>query len=84
MITSRSPWYKIVIYGLEKLGRYYSSYRAFVVDNDDPLKHNRVRIVSPIFGMYGNQGIWAYPKSQWGGNNYGMNIFTMQRISVYI
>ena len=32
--TRESIWYNIINYGFEMIGRHYSSYRAFVVNNE--------------------------------------------------
>lgn len=74
MKAENSPWYSIIYYGLEFIGRYYSSYRGFVVDNDDPLNLNRVKIILPTINHLDKTGRWSYPKQSWGGNNYGSNI----------
>lgn len=74
MIKTDSPWYKFLIYGLERLGRYYSCYRGFVVDNEDPKKLNRVKVIIPQLDNKNTTGIWAYSKTHWGGKNYGFNI----------
>lgn len=51
--------------GLEgAIGRYYSSYRARVVDNDDPQRQDRVRVVVQRLNASGEEPLaaWAYPK----------------------
>lgn len=60
---------KIVVEGIESLGRYYSNYRARVVNNDDPDDLNRVKVAIP--GINGGIILWAYPKGQHGGNQNG-------------
>jgi len=80
-----SGWYKIVMYGLEFLGRYYSSYRGFVVDNDDPKGLNRIKIISPIIDSFDNtEGAWAYPKTNWGGKGYGFNILPQKGDMIWV
>ena len=77
MISSDSPWYKFLMYGLEKLGRYYSSYRGFVVDNEDPKGLGRIKVINPTLNQFDNVGIWAFPKGQWGGKDYGVNLLPL-------
>lgn len=62
------------MYGLEKINRYYSSYRAFVIDNDDPDKMGRLILRIPdVTGIDIHQK-WAWPKGQFAGSNYGQQI----------
>jgi hypothetical protein len=78
-------WYKILNYGLEFIGRYYSSYRGFVVDNNDPKGLNRLRVISPIINPYENtEGVWAYPKTNWGGKDYGIQILPQKGDMVWV
>ena len=73
-----SAWYKLIVYGLEFIGRYYSSYRGFVVMNDDPRGLNRVKIISPTINAIDDKvGIWAYPKGNWGAKGYGVQMLPM-------
>lgn len=70
---SESPWYKLIHYGLEFFGRYYSNYRGFVIDNNDPQGLNRVKVVCPSL-IPDDKGQWAFPKGQWGSNGFGVQI----------
>lgn len=81
---SESPWYKLIYYGLEFFGRYYSSYGAIVVDNNDPLKLNRVKLVYPQLIKDDTTGNWAYPKALWGGKNYGIQVLPQVGDIVYV
>ena len=47
--------------GLEYLGRYYSTYRAIVINNNDELNMNRVHVYIP--SVQNGIKIWALPKS---------------------
>lgn len=79
-----SPWYKLVNFGLEFFGKYYSSYRGFVVDNDDPKKLNRIKVISPIIGNDSSDGVWAYPKGIYSGNNHGVNLLPLKGEMVWL
>ena len=57
--------------GLEYLGRYYSTYRAIVINNNDELNMNRVHVVQ------NGIKIWALPKSTTiGGCFHGLKLTT--------
>jgi len=45
--------------GLEAIGRYYSKYRAIVVENKDPDDLGKLAVIVPQIGM--NNSVWAYP-----------------------
>lgn len=62
----------IMYHGLEAFGRYYSSYRAFVADVEDPDNLQRIKLVVPQIS--GNQvyNYWAFPKGVFYGDQYGM------------
>lgn len=79
-----SPWYKLMHYGLEFFGLYYSSYRGFVLDNDDPKKMNRIKVTIPAINPNDRVGIWAYPKNNWGGKDYGTNLLPLNKDMVFI
>jgi len=64
----------ILYYGLEYLGRYYSSYRGFVVDNDDPEGFNRIQVKVPIVSRYAEHPVWAYQQYSFSGPDYGMQV----------
>lgn len=71
-------------YGFEKLGRYYSSYRAFVIDNEDP--ENLSRLILKIPDVTGNNihPKWAWPKNCYSGKNYGINIIPEKNTMVWV
>lgn len=69
--SDETPWADVINYGLEKLGRHYSCYRAFVVNNDDPLKLNRLQLLIPHLNEYTPDATWAFPKNVFGGKGYG-------------
>lgn len=71
---SESPWYKLIFYGLEFFGRYYSTYSGIVIDNNDPRGLNRLKVVYPQLIKDDTEGTWAFPNSSWGGKNYGIQM----------
>lgn len=76
---------KDLIYkGLESFGRYYSSYRGIVLDNDDPEKAHRLRLVIPEIGGAEPYDEWAFPKNCFGGKDYGMQILPQKGDIVWV
>lgn len=55
--------------GTEAIGRYYGTYRAIVLNNEDGINQGKVLVQIP-FIQSGIQ-VWAYPKSIGGGLGYG-------------
>lgn len=73
----------IVYIGLEKFGRYYSKYRAFVVDNDDPEKQGRLRLVIP--GIADNpMDYWAWGTGQFSGTGFGCQVLPPKGATVWV
>ena len=69
--------------GLEKFGLFYSKYRAFVVDNEDPQGYNRVRLVIP--GIADNpMDYWAWGVNQFAGPNYGSQMIPPKGTMVWV
>lgn len=64
----------IIEKGLEGFNRYYSVYRARVVDNRDPDKANRLLVWVP--DIMGGITVWAYPRNQYGSWGHGFKPFT--------
>lgn len=55
--------------GLESLNRFYATYRAVVVANEDPNNQQRLKVVCP--SVENEMAVWAYPKGQHGDLNSG-------------
>ena len=70
--------------GLEKFGRYYSSYRGFVVDNADPEGFGRLKLVVPQVTGKGVLEYWAWPKGNFSGENYGMQVIPSKGDMVWV
>ena len=65
-------------YGVEYLGRFYSSYRGVVIDNVDPKYMGRILVRIPT--MFDGLKVWARPKSSMpGGLLYGLKWITPRK-----
>lgn len=72
--SRESLWQKIMLYGLEFIGRYYGSYRAFVVDNQDEDRLGRLKLRIPHLNANIDDDTWAFPSGVWGGKDYGIQM----------
>jgi hypothetical protein len=63
----------ITRYGFEKIGLYYSSYRATVYSNEDPDSLNRLQLIIPHISS-DPLPAWVFPKSNFAGKEYGMQV----------
>lgn len=72
-----TPLEAIRIWGLEKLGRYYSHYRAIVL-NSQPDDLNTGNILVQIPRVQGGMKIVARAKTFAGGPGFGRKYFTPQ------
>lgn len=61
-------------YGMEYVGRYYSRYRAMVVENNDPNKQGRLFVYIP--SVFDGVQAWAYSAGTHGGPNTGFKYLT--------
>ena len=73
-MTLKELFNNILYQGLESIGRYYSSYRGYVLDTNDELGLGRIKVKIPSVTHNKPHPTWAYPKTQWGGKDYGMQI----------
>lgn len=80
----QSPWYKILMFGLESIGKYYSVYPGFVVDNNDPDRRNRIKIMCPSVEGFTMNPTWAEPIGIWGGRDYGIQMLPQQGEVVWV
>lgn len=74
----------LVFNGLESFGKYYSKYRAWVADNDDPENLSRLKLVIPQIS--GNQAYnyWAFPTGVYSGENYGSQVIPKKGDTVWV
>lgn len=82
-----SPVAKVIINmlykGLEHLGRYYSEYRGYVVDNEDPEGMQRLQLVIP--GIADNpMDEWVWGTGQFSGQGYGCQILPQKGDMVFV
>lgn len=80
----REVFENLMYYGLESLGKYYSSYRGYVIDNEDPEGLGRITVRIPSVTKNKPHPTWAYPKTQWGGKGYGMQVLPVKGEVVWI
>jgi hypothetical protein len=64
----------LIFQGLEALGKYYSAYRGYVISNEDPENLGRVEVIVPAITKDKTHVKWAYPKNQFSGKNYGIQV----------
>lgn len=73
----------IKLYGLERMGVYYSSYRAFVIDNEDPEGLGRLILRIPDLTGINIHQKWAWPKGQFSGKGYGQQVIPEKNTLVW-
>lgn len=83
-MTFRGFLDKILIYGLEGLGKFYSSYRGYVVDRNDPEGLGRIKAKIPTITGDEPHPKWIYPKNVFSGKNYGMQVLPNNGDMVWI
>jgi len=64
-------WDTIATRGLEALGRFYSFYRAKVVDNKDPDFLGRIKVSCPYMNRGADLPQWVIPMSSYAGKDHG-------------
>lgn len=65
---------QIINLGFENFGKYYSTYRAFVADIDDPENLQRVKLIIPQVTGDQVHDYWAFPKGVFYGPGYGCQV----------
>lgn len=75
---------KNIIYnGLEYFNKYYSEYRGFVVDNEDPKKQGRLRLVVPGI-MDDPTDYWAPSSGTFSGKGFGSHVIPPVATCVWV
>ena len=63
----------MVTLGLENvIHRYYSSYRGYVAEREDPEGYGRLKLIIPITTGENVMNYWAWQKDCYSGANHGM------------
>ena len=70
--------------GFEKFGRYYSSYRGFVADVNDPESLGRIKVIVPQITSKFVIDCWAWPKNVFSGNGYGSQVLPQKGDLVWV
>lgn len=74
----------LVLYGLEKFGLFYSDYRGYVYDNNDPSGYGRLQLNVPeIFGD-NVLDYWAWPANNFSGAGYGSQCIPQKNDLVWV
>lgn len=74
----------LVYQGLESFGRYYSCYRGFVADRDDPENLSRLRLIIPSVGGTNVYDYWAFPRNVFSGAGYGSQVIPQKGDVVWV
>lgn len=74
----------IILEGLEPFGKYYSSYRAFVYNREDPLNCNRLQLIIPNVGGDKPYLYWALPSNNFSGKGYGCQVLPSEKDLVWV
>lgn len=77
-------WTNIIQYGLEFMGLHYSTYRAFVVDNEDPEGLGRLQLRIPQMNELADDSTWAWPKGQHGSKGNGIQMLPQKGDMVWV
>jgi len=74
----------LLFHGLEAVGKYYSSYRGYVMENDDPENMGRILVTVPAVTSDKQHTKWAWPKSQFSGSGYGIQLLPVKGDIVWV
>lgn len=69
--------------GTESLGKFYSFYRGYVLDNEDPESLGRLKVLVPGI-IEDDIDYWAWPVNMMGGKNYGVNSIPPTGSTIYV
>ena len=64
-------FHRVLKFGLEQIGLYYSSYPCHVVENEDPREQGRLLVILSSINGPNSQPVWAYPIGQFSGDDCG-------------
>jgi len=75
---------KVTKFGLEEYGRYYSCYRGYVADNNDPEYMGRLKVNVPEIHGKGVPNYWAWSKGIYAGNQEGFYVIPKKGDSIWV
>lgn len=64
----------LIHHGLERFGKFYSAYRGYVTDNEDPDGLHRIKVNIPSLTQRSNHTKWVYPRGVFSGEGYGSQL----------
>lgn len=70
--------------GMEGFGKWYSCYRAWVIENEDPEGVQRLKLVIPQVLGHQVYDYWAYPKGVYSGKGYGSQVIPKKGDMVWV
>lgn len=74
----------LILYGLEAVGKYYSSYRGYVIDNNDAENMGRIKVLVPSITKDKAHTRWAWPKNQYSGADHGVQLLPQNGSVVWV
>lgn len=74
----------ILKWGLEKVGLYYSKYRGFVFDREDPKGYGRLKVAVPEIMGDMVLNYWAWPANNYSGIGYGSQVLPRTNDMVWV
>lgn len=70
--------------GFENVGRYYSVYRAWVFNNEDPENLHRLQLIIPQISGNDYYEYWAFPKGVPSAANFGSQVIPPKGALVWV
>ena len=84
MRKAQNVWHKVLLFGLERIGLFYSIYRGIVISTNDPLNMGRLQIQVPsVDGKYVDP-TWVPCKGIYGGKDYGVHFLPLAGDLVWV
>lgn len=87
-LKNKSPLPRVVQemsqHGMEAFGKWYSLYRAFVVDREDPSNISRLKLIIPDVSGMEAYDYWAFPRNVFSGKDYGAQVIPQKGDVVWV
>lgn len=74
----------LTLWGMERFHKYYSSYRGFVYDRDDPEGMGRLQLYVPHLYATEPYKVWAFPVGIPSGFGYGLHWIPLKGEMVWV